>query len=161
MTRLPYRMHSAYLRSLYLNNALAHGDYRGGGQPVALSDLRLPIFAVGTLKDHISPWRSVYKLHLLPHADITFVLTSGGHNAGIVSEPGHGGRSFRMATRMGGRPYVDPDQWLAAARAHQGSWWEAWGRWLAQRSGRRVPARQPGCEAAPALGDAPGSYVTT
>lgn len=140
VTRLPYRMHSAYLRSLYLDNALAHGNYMVDGCPVALSDLRLPIFAVGTSKDHISPWRSVYKLHLLTDAEITFVLTSGGHNAGIVSEPGHAGRSYRMAVRSTGHRYVDPDRWLANAEAHEGSWRGASGRWLGQRSGRRIPA---------------------
>ncbi|PZP93895.1 MAG: hypothetical protein DI587_27170 [Variovorax paradoxus] len=109
-----------------------------------------------------SPWRPVYKLHALAGAESTFVLASGGANAGIVSEPGHAGRSYRMALGTAGCRGVDPDSWLAEAAAHQGSWWTAWGRWLGQRSGRRVAARWPGgSDAAPAIGDAPGTDVTT
>ena len=97
-TRLPYRMHSEYLRTLFLHNDLAEGRYRAAGRPMTLSDIRVPIFAVSTVKDHVAPWRSVYKIHLLTDTDVTFVLTTGGHNAGIVSEPGHPHRSYQAAT---------------------------------------------------------------
>lgn len=161
-TRRPYRMHSEYLRSFYLNNALAHGDYLVGGRAVGLSDLRLPVFLVGTLKEHRSPWRSVYKLRLLADTEVTFGLTSGGHNAGIVSEHWHVGRSYRMAQRKPNGHYVDPDAWLAAAPLQQGSWWSAWDHWLSQRSGRRVAARSPAAaDIRASLGDAPGRYVAT
>jgi polyhydroxyalkanoate synthase len=160
VTRMPYRMHTEYLRSLYLDNALAHGTYRVGDRPVALSDIHVPIFLVGTVKDHISPWRSVYKLHLLADTEITFVLTSGGHNAGIVSEPGHAGRSYQMALSEPNGRYVDPDHWLADAASHEGSWWNAWDGWLARRSGRRVGARAVEIVGrSEVLGDAPGTYV--
>src|ERR1019366_10716963 len=87
-TRLPARMHIEYLRGLFLRNALARGEWEVDGQPVSLGDIRVPIFNVGTVQDHVAPWRSVFKLHALTDADQTFVLTAGGHNVGIVNPPG-------------------------------------------------------------------------
>ena len=160
-TRMPYRMHSQYLRRLFLDNDLAGGRYPVGGRPVSLNDLHAPIFMVGTRTDHVAPWRSVYKLHLLTDAEITFVLTSGGHNAGIVSEPGHAHRSYQVMQRPAEGRYVDPDSYLAQAQSHEGSWWPAWQAWLAERSGARgkPPAMgKPGSVYA-AQADAPGAYV--
>ncbi len=156
-TRLPARMHHEYLSALYLHNALANSSYRVQGRSVSLADIRLPLFLLGTERDHISPWRSVYKLHHLCDSEITFVLTSGGHNAGIVSEPGHAGRSYRLDCRTEHGAWVEPDQWLRRAPKHQGSWWTAWQRWLAERSSAPQPAKA--IAAGAALGDAPGKYV--
>jgi polyhydroxyalkanoate synthase len=162
-TRLPYRMHSEYLRRLFLNNDLFEGRYKvDGGEPVSLGDLSAPLFVVATERDHVAPWRSVYKINLLEDVDTTFVLTSGGHNVGIVSEPGHKGRRYRVSHRAAGANYVSPDAWLTEARVEQGSWWPEWLRWLEQRStGRKVATPPLG---APAKGygvlcAAPGTYV--
>jgi len=160
-TRLPYRMHSEYLHRLFLRNDLFEGRYRAAGRPVSLADIRAPVFMVGTVRDHVAPWRSVYKLNLVAETELTFLLTSGGHNAGIVSEPGHRGRSFQVAARPAGAPYLDPGQWAAQAPRHEGSWWPAWEAWLARHSsGREAPpamgAPARGC---PPLDDAPGTYV--
>ena len=105
-TRLPARMHIEYLRGLFLDNDLAEGRFQVAGRPLALGDMKLPMFVVGTERDHIAPWHSVFKLHLLNDGELTFVLTSGGHNAGIVSEPGHPHRHFRIRVRDAGRPYA-------------------------------------------------------
>ena len=160
-TRLPYRMHSEYLRHLFLENDLAEGRYLVDGKPVALSDIHLPIFAVGTTRDHVAPWRSVYKIHLLTDADITFVLTSGGHNAGIVSAPGHDARGYQIAHRPEEGRYVDPDTWVATAPTREGSWWPAWTAWLDAHSGASEPPPALGAaeRGHPLLGDAPGRYV--
>lgn len=160
-TRLPYRMHSEYLRWMFLNNDLAAGRYNVDGRPISITDIRAPIFSVATTKDHVAPWRSVYKLHLLADTDVTFALTSGGHNAGIVSEPGHPGRTFQITTRKESDRYVDPDTWRASIPLKEGSWWPAWINWLKQRStGKAAPPRMGapdrGC---PPLEDAPGLYV--
>jgi polyhydroxyalkanoate synthase len=160
-TRLPYRMHSEYLRHLFIENELAEGRYRVDGRPVALTDIRAPIFAVSTRTDHVSPWRSVYKLHILTDTDVTFVLTSGGHNAGIVSEPGHPGRRYQISHHEAAGRYVDPETWAAATAESEGSWWPEWVGWLNQRSGAPVAAPDIGAAARgyPPLADAPGRYV--
>ena len=157
VTRLPARMHSEYLSSLFLNNALAGGSYRMNNEPVALMDIQAPLFVVGTVRDHVSPWRSVYKIHLLTDTDTTFVLTSGGHNAGIVSEPGHPKRSYQMDSMDPGHGWISPDDWAAQAPRHEGSWWVALRDWLQARSSAPVPP--PAIDPAQVLCDAPGEYV--
>jgi polyhydroxyalkanoate synthase len=157
VTRLPARMHTEYLSSLFLNNALSAGHYRVGGEAVALKDIHAPVLAVGTVRDHVSPWRSVYKLHLFTDAPVTFVLAAGGHNAGIVSEPGHARRNYQMADIDTGQGWSEPEAWLAQAPMHEGSWWVAMAVWLAQRSsGLRAP---PDIAPERVVCDAPGSYV--
>jgi polyhydroxyalkanoate synthase len=159
-TRMPYRMHCEYLRRLFLDNDLAEGRFTAGGHPVALSDIRLPIFAVGTVQDHVAPWRSTHKIHLLTDAEVTYVLTTGGHNAGIVSEIGHNARSYQVMTRPAEGHYVDPDTWLATARRKDGSWWPQWTAWLNAYSGTSVEERSKvRGSGATSLGPAPGTYV--
>ncbi len=160
-TRLPYAMHSEYLRRLFLDNELAKGRYKVDSRPVTLSAIDQPMFVVGTERDHVAPWRSVYKIHQLSEAEITFVLANGGHNAGIVAEPGHNHRHFRTLTRPGHKPELDPEDWLLRAGEHGGSWWIAWGEWLAARSGDPVSPPPMGSpdKGYPPLCDAPGSYV--
>jgi polyhydroxyalkanoate synthase len=160
-TRMPYRMHSEYLRRLFLKNDLFEGRYRIDGTPVALADIHAPMFVVGTEGDHVAPWKSVYKINLVADADVSFVLTSGGHNAGIVSEPGHRGRHFRLAHRTDGDTYLAPEDWLAATPARAGSWWPAWADWLAAASTDRTAPPAIGAPAAGyrPLDPAPGRYV--
>ena len=160
-TRMPARMHSEYLRKLFLNNDLAEGHYHVGGKAVALTDIRIPIFAVGTETDHVAPWQSVYKLHLFADTDVTFALTSGGHNAGIVSEPGHHDRHFRIGHTVEGAGFRDPAQWLEETDPQDGSWWPALSDWLLVRSGSDVAPPPMGKPGRPykAICDAPGTYV--
>jgi polyhydroxyalkanoate synthase len=160
-TRMPYRMHTEYLRRLFLDNDLAEGRYHAGDAPVALTDIRVPMFAVGTELDHVAPWNSVYKFHLLTDTEITFLLTKGGHNAGIVSEPGHPHRHYRVSTRAADGHYVDPDVWLASTPRQEGSWWPEWKAWLDAHSGVAVQPPPLGLPKGPyaARCDAPGTYV--
>ena len=157
LTRLPARMHSEYLSSLFLNNALATGKYRVAGQGIALMDIHAPMLVVGTTRDHVSPWRSVYKIHLQTDTHVTFVLAAGGHNAGIVSEPGRPRRSYQINSIEDNQGWVEPDEWLASAPTRQGSWWEAMDAWLKERSGK--PVAPPAMDPAHVLCDAPGEYV--
>ena len=158
-TRMPYRMHSEYLRWLFLNNDLAEGRLIAGGHPVAVEDIHVPFFVVGTESDHVAPWRSVYKIHLLNEGDVTFILTSGGHNAGIVSEPGHPHRHFRRHRRAPGERYLGPEEWVQSTAPAEGSWWPVWTEWLGQHSGPPVTPPPIGAAGYPALDDAPGHYV--
>jgi poly[(R)-3-hydroxyalkanoate] polymerase subunit PhaC len=160
-TRMPYRMHSEYLRRLFLNNDLAEGRYLVADKPIALADIRAPIFTVGTVRDHVAPWRSTYKINLLTDTDVTYLLTSGGHNAGIVSEPGHDGRNFQIMTKSTDNHYIDPQTFLAQAPQKNGSWWPEWVAWLNARSGKPIDPPEMGAAAAgyAPLCNAPGTYV--
>lgn len=162
-TRMPYRQHSELLRRLYRDNELFEGKYPVGGRAIRISDIHVPIFSVAAEKDHVAPWRSVYKIGLQSDAtDLTFVLTSGGHNVGIINEPGHPHRSFRLTTWQEGDRAPDAETWRAATQPRQGSWWPAWREWLAAYSSGEVPA--PAASGAPEKGypplcEAPGTYV--
>jgi polyhydroxyalkanoate synthase subunit PhaC len=160
-TRMPYRMHGEYLRKLFLNNDLAEGRLVAGTEPVTLSDIHSPIFAVGTERDHVAPWRSTYKINLQTETDVTYLLTTGGHNVGIVSEPSHAGRSFQVNTKAAGDRYTDPERFLTEVQSTDGSWWPEWLAWLDKCSG--MPTLPPPMGAPqsgyPPLGDAPGVYV--
>ena len=157
VTRLPARMHSEYLSSLFMNNALAAGQYRVAGETVALMDIHAPMLVVGTTRDHVSPWRSVYKIHLQTDTQVTFILAAGGHNAGIVSEPGRPRRSYQIACTEDNQGWTEPDEWVANAPLREGSWWEAMHAWLHERSGK--PVAPPAIDPALVLCDAPGEYV--
>lgn len=158
-TRMPYKMHSEYLRNLFLENDLAEGRFNVNERPVALSDIRQPLFIVGTESDHVSPWRSVFKLNLLADTETTFLLTSGGHNAGIVSEPGHAGRSYRVSTKPHEDRFVDAETWAKKTPVLSGSWWPEWANWLAARSGSMQSLPPMGLSESAPLEDAPGTYV--
>lgn len=162
VTRMPYRQHSEFIRRLYRDNELAQGHYQVNGRPIVLSDIHVPIFAVAAERDHVAPWQSVYKLHLQSDApELRFVLTSGGHNVGIISEPGHPRRSYQISNRNEGDRYIGPEVWQAQTPRHKGSWWPAWQLWLSEHSTDRVepPALGASAQGYPILCDAPGTYV--
>jgi polyhydroxyalkanoate synthase len=160
-TRMPARMHSEYLRGLFLDNRLSAGRFAVEGRVIALKDISAPMFVIGTESDHIAPWKSVYKIRLFTDGDLTFVLTSGGHNGGILSERGHPHRHFRIGSRVAGALYVDPDSWLAQTEPQDGSWWPEWINWLtATSSGKTAPPSMGVPEKGyPPLEPAPGRYI--
>jgi polyhydroxyalkanoate synthase len=155
-TNLPAKMAMEYLRGLCQRDELAKGLFPVFGDPVTLSDVTLPIFAVACETDHIAAWKSsMAGFRHFGSADKTFVLAQSGHIAGIVNPPAKG--KYGHYTHDG--PLDDPDAWRAAATFHPGSWWPRWGEWLAARSGARVKAREPGDSGHPVLAPAPGTYV--
>jgi polyhydroxyalkanoate synthase len=162
-TRMPWRMHSEYLRQLYLQNDLAGGRFKVNGQPINLAAITLPMFVLGTEADHVAPWKSVFKTRVLTHStDYTFALVSAGHNGGIVCGAENPKRRFRALTWKDAGSALTPDEWLQRATLQQGSWWPSWQAWLAAQSGPR-DAPSPSLGNAGAgygiLGDAPGEYV--
>jgi polyhydroxyalkanoate synthase subunit PhaC len=170
-TRMPYRMHSQYLRSLYLKNDFSEGRFKIEGKPIVLHDVHLPMFIVSTEWDHVSPWRSVYKIHLLTDSEITFVLSTGGHNVGVVNPPMAANAASQpvrhpISYRIGVRPvdgvYTDPDAWVNHAEQREGSWWPAFQEWLVMHSGELIAPVIIGGRGRvrlAAIEDAPGSYV--
>ena len=160
-TRMPARMHSDYLRGLFLENRLTAGRFAVEGRVIALKDITAPLFVVGTEEDHIAPWKSVYKTQLFTDCDLDFVLTKGGHNGGILSEPGHPGRHYRISHRPAGALYIGPDGWLDRQTPVAGSWWTEWFAWLEARSSGPVPPPAIGAaeRGYPPIGSAPGAYV--
>jgi polyhydroxyalkanoate synthase len=162
-TRMPYKMHTEYLVGLYLRNDLAEGRFKVEGETIQLADIKLPMFIVGTETDHVAPWKSVYKLDKLTGSpEFTFLLTSGGHNAGIISGPVHPKRRHRVRTRRTGESSVSADEWFETTAPLPGSWWPTWAEWLKlHSSANRVAPPEMGAPAAgyAPLGDAPGEYV--
>ncbi|WP_440995721.1 PHA/PHB synthase family protein [Arhodomonas sp. SL1] len=155
-TRMPRRMHSFYLRNMYLENRLREpGGIELAGEPIDLSAIRLPAFFVATRGDHIAPWHSCYRSALLHGGRKRFVLGGSGHIAGVINPAG----SQKYGYWSHGRLPADPEQWLAAAQEHQGSWWPEWLAWVQRHSGGEVPARSPGDGALTPIEEAPGSYV--
>jgi len=153
-TRLPAAMHSFYLRSLYLRNELARGEMELAGQRLSLSNVLNDTYVVGAVNDHIVPWHASYKTCGLLGGTVRYVLSSGGHIAGIVNPPGP--KAWYEAT---GHAPADAGDWRAAAARHNGSWWEDWASWAGERAGDRVKPPAMGSKKYPPGGDAPGEYV--
>jgi polyhydroxyalkanoate synthase len=160
-TRMAYRMHTDYLHQLYLNNDLAEGRYVALGETLDLASIDLPTFIVGTEADHVAPWPSVYKAgKLLRSKDYTFCLTSGGHNAGIISGPQHPKRRHRVLTTKAGARLPSPEQYMAKVEPVQGSWWPTFAAWLAAHSSpKKVSPPRLGAPGFEPVADAPGEYV--
>ncbi len=153
-TRMPAAMHSFYLRSLYMRNELARGELELAGQRLSLADVTNDVYVVGAINDHIVPWHSSYRTCALLGGDVRYVLSSGGHIAGIVNPPGPKGWYEAAAGTE-----ASAEAWRAANSKHQGSWWEDWTGWSQARAGALVKPPGMGSRRHPASTDAPGEYV--
>jgi polyhydroxyalkanoate synthase len=147
-------MHSFYLRSLYCRNELAQGRLELAGQVISLADVKKDSYIVGAINDHIVPWQSSYKATSLLGGSVRYVLSSGGHIAGIVNPPGP-----KSWYETAGSNPADPAQWREGAERRSGSWWEDWAAWADARAGDIVSPPPMGSQRHPPLGDAPGDYV--
>jgi polyhydroxyalkanoate synthase subunit PhaC len=153
-TRMPAAMHAFYLRCLYLRNELARGEMELAGQLLSLADVKSDAYVVGAVNDHIVPWHASYRATRLLGGEVRYVLSSGGHIAGIVNPPGP--KAWHEVAD--GYP-ADPGQWREAATRCEGSWWQDWAGWAGRRAGKLGPPPPMGSEQFAPLLDAPGEYV--
>jgi len=157
-TNLPARMAVEYLRWLCQENRFAKGEIEMLGETLSIKDVRVPLCAIACETDHISDWKSSYDgVRQMGSRSKTFILSESGHIAGIINPPSK--KKYGHYTNDDMK--LDHDAWLEGAEFTEGSWWPRWGEWLAKRSGKQVPARQPGDADHPVLGAAPGTYVLT
>ena len=162
LTRVPYKAHYRWIKEIFIENALAEDRYKLNGKTVHLSDLRMPLCFVATTTDHVAPWKSVYKIHrLAANAEVTFILTDGGHNAGIACGAKHPRRKHQIRTAKPGSGYLSPETWVEETPVEASAWWPSWDQWLKDRSGGD-PVEPPGMGTPrkyKPLCDAPGTYI--
>ncbi|MEW6689977.1 MAG: class I poly(R)-hydroxyalkanoic acid synthase [Pseudomonadota bacterium] len=152
-TRMPARMHSFYLRNMYLKNLLGvPGGITLAGVPIDLSQVKVPSYFISTVEDHIAPWKTTYRGSRYLGGEVRYVLGGSGHIAGIVNPPA--AKKYCYWTNEANP--ATAEEWFSTATQHPGSWWDDWQAWIdARNGGEKVPARTP----QNAIEDAPGSYV--
>jgi polyhydroxyalkanoate synthase len=158
-TRMPYRMHSFYLRNMYMKNLLrVPGAIELGGVPIDLSKVKVPSYFISTIEDHIAPWKGTYLGAQALGGPIRFVLGGSGHIAGIVNPPS--ANKYGYWTSPVDKLPATPEQWQENATQQPGSWWNDWKQWIGElNGGDMVPARDPSKGNLKPLEDAPGSFV--
>ena len=155
-TKMPAAMHAFYLRNFYVRNLLAQGQLEISGQTIDLSTIKSNVYVVSAKNDHIVPWKSAYKTTQLFSGTTRFILSNGGHIAGIVNPPGP--KSWFMSAAD--NP-ADADGWMSVAKKKSGSWWVDWAKWSAEHAGPMTSPPPMGSAAHPVLGPGPGEYVFT
>jgi len=159
-TRMPAAMHSFYLRRMYQENQLVvPGAIELGGVPIDLTKITVPAFLLSTREDHIAPWKSTFAATRLYRGPVKFCLSASGHIAGVVNPPAAKKYCYWTVDNKNGAAPAAPDEWLARAVQHPGSWWPEWSKWVARFGGGKVKARRPGDGKLKPIEDAPGSYV--
>jgi len=154
-TRMPAKMHSRYLRSCYLNNEFARGEFEVDGQKLLPGKVDVDTYILSAVDDHIVPWVSGYKTTQLLGGHKRFVLSTSGHIAGIVNPPGPKAKHWTNDATP-----ADPQEWKDNAQLQDGTWWDDWTAWIDKQGGPSVAApRQLGSKAHPPIEPAPGSYV--
>jgi polyhydroxyalkanoate synthase subunit PhaC len=156
-TRMPAKMHSEYLRSCYLKNEFARGEFTVAGQKVDPGKVDVDTYVLSAVDDHIVPWVSGYRTTQLLGGRNRFVLSTSGHIAGIVNPPGPKPKHWTNDAHP-----ADPQEWKDGAELQDGTWWDDWATWIGAQGGPTVAARkQLGSKEHPPLEPAPGSYVRT
>jgi len=149
-------MHSFYLRNFYVQNRLAKGELEIAGRRIDLGDIKQPAYIVGAENDHIVLWQSAYASTALLSGPTRFVLSSGGHIAGIVNPPGPKGWYL-----VGDSYPSNASEWRSSATKHAGSWWQDWAIWSSENAGELIDPPRMGSDRYPVLYDGPGEYINT
>lgn len=155
-TNLPARMHSYYLREMYLHNRLSQPDaLTMAGETINLSEIQVPSFFLSARQDHIAKWKTTYEGSKAYGGDVKFVLSGSGHIAGVINPPYKEKYGYWTNDTVS----ANPDDWFEGSEHHPGSWWPHWKEWIKTYEGEQVPARKPGAGKLKVIEDAPGSYV--
>lgn len=156
-TNLPARMAVEYLRGLCQQNLFAGEGFRLLGETLKLKDVRVPLCAIACETDHIAAWKGSYTgIRQMGSKDKTFILAQSGHIAGIINPPSKDKYGYFLNADW---PETS-ESWMQGAEFSKGSWWPQWNKWLADKSGTKIAARQLGNKEHPVLCKAPGTYVT-
>jgi polyhydroxyalkanoate synthase len=155
-TRMPAKMHSFYLRNMYMNNALRKpGEVVLAGVPIDFSKVSVPVYFVSAIEDHIAPWKATYHGPRALGGKARFVLSGSGHIAGMINPPAANKYGYWTNEALPEKP----DDWFAAAEQHEGSWWPNWKEWITPHLGPMVLPRIPGKGKLDVIEAAPGSYA--
>ena len=159
-TRMPARMHSFYLRNMYVHNKLLEpGGISLAGTPIDVSKITVPAYFISAIEDHIAPWKTTYAGTQLLGSQARFVLSGSGHIAGMVNPPAANKYGYWTNDKLP----ATADEWFKGAKQHPGSWWNDWLAWLGPLLGAQVPAREVGKGSGRGrlrvIEPAPGSYA--
>jgi polyhydroxyalkanoate synthase len=153
---LPARFYGEMLELYAHNRAATPGALEVLGAPIDLKRVDCDSFVVCGMTDHITPWMPGYMTSQLLGGSTEVVVTSTGHIQTMVNPPG----KPRARYHAGPAAVANPDDWMAGATEHEGSWWPRYADWLLERSGeeRDAPSSQ-GSRRHPPIEPAPGRYV--
>jgi polyhydroxyalkanoate synthase subunit PhaC len=158
-TRMPRDLHLFYLSNFYRENNLAKGKMTMNGHLLDMSEITTPVYMQSSKEDHIAPWRSIYRGARLYGGPVRMILAGSGHIAGVINHPAAVKYNHYLPSDAMTTLPCTADEWFGGLTEHKGSWWPDWADWLAERSGRQVPARSPGSGDLAVICDAPGTYV--
>jgi len=155
-TRMPAANHSFYLRNCYLENKLTKGEMDIAGVTLDLHKVKVPVYNLATVEDHIAPAKSVLFGSQYFGGPVKYVLAGSGHIAGVINPPAKPKYQYWTGEKPTGS---NVDSWRKTATEHAGSWWPDWLEWLKGQNAETVLARKVGSAKLKPIEDAPGSYV--
>ncbi len=155
-TRLTCGFHHQLLDMVEENQLVHPGALTVLGTPIDISRITTDTYVAAGVTDHITPWQTCYRTTQMVSGHTRFVLCSSGHIQTVVADPKHRGLGYFL------NPATPPsaEEWLKDAERHEGSWWDNWVVWLAERSGEHSAAPQAlGSTRYPPREPAPGTYI--